>query len=121
MVTQVDIFDAAAAKEHHGVFLQVVSHAGDVGGNFHAVRQTDAGNLADSGVRLARGLGRYFRADASLKRRVEIHRPILQDIKALGERRSLALARSLKSLAFNELVDGRHDFKKNPNATRIYE
>src|SRR3954468_18402997 len=60
--------DAAAADEHHGVLLQVVALAGNVGGDLHAVRQPDARDLPQRGVRLLRRGRVDARADAPLLR-----------------------------------------------------
>ena len=49
-----EVLDAAAADEHHRVLLQVVAFAADVGGDFVAVGQADARDLAERGVRLLR-------------------------------------------------------------------
>src|SRR5689334_16180744 len=50
------IFHAAAADEHDGVLLQVVADAGDVGGDFNAVGEANAGDFAQRRVRLLGGL-----------------------------------------------------------------
>src|SRR3989344_2512491 len=71
-VAHADVFHASAADEDDGVFLQVVSFAGNVGRNFHAVGEAYAGDFADCGVRFAGWLGRDAGADTALKgRRVE--------------------------------------------------
>src|SRR5437868_99776 len=48
------VLDAAAAHEHHGVLLQVVALARDVGRDLDAARDADAGHLAQRRVRLLR-------------------------------------------------------------------
>ena len=48
------VFHAAAADKHYGVFLQVVADAGNVGGNFKPVRKPYARNLAQGRVRFFR-------------------------------------------------------------------
>src|SRR3954469_11534711 len=58
------VLDAAAAHEHHGVLLQVVALAGDVRRDLHAVGEPDAGDLAQSRVRLLRRHGVDARAHA---------------------------------------------------------
>ena len=108
LVTEVNVFYTTATEEHYRVFLEVVSHSRDVGGDFHTIGKADTGNLPNSGVRLTGGFGGDLRADASLERSIEKDRPVLEDVKALRERRSLGLVRSGFSLAFDELVDGRH-------------
>lgn len=45
-----------------------MAHTGDISGNFHAVGQTDASDLAQSGVRFLRGGGGYFNADTLFER-----------------------------------------------------
>ena len=55
--------------------------ARNVGGHFHAVRETHTGDLSDGGVRFSRRFGRNFRTDAALEgRRVE-GRAILEHVK----------------------------------------
>src|SRR3712207_428351 len=51
------VLDAAAAHEHHGVLLQVVALARDVGRDLDAARDPDARDLAQRRVRLL-GRGR---------------------------------------------------------------
>src|SRR4029078_4163054 len=41
------ILHTTAANEHDRVLLEVVAFAGDVGGDFEAVGETDTGNLAE--------------------------------------------------------------------------
>src|SRR5262245_15021110 len=50
------VLHTAAADEHQRVLLQVVADAGDIGGDFDAVGQADAGHLAEGRVRLLRRL-----------------------------------------------------------------
>src|ERR1700730_5100209 len=59
------ILDPATAHEHDGVLLEVVSFAGNVGADFHAVREPHASDLPERRVGL---LGRRrvdARADAA--------------------------------------------------------
>jgi hypothetical protein len=90
-----EILHAAATDEHRGVLLEVVALAGDVAGDFHAVREANAADLAESGVRLLGRGGVNADADAAL----------------LGtglERRGGRLeAGGLAALA-DELIDRRH-------------
>src|SRR6478735_5505664 len=51
------VLHPAAANEHDGVLLEVVTNARDVRRDLDAARQTHAGDLAESGVRLLRGGG----------------------------------------------------------------
>src|SRR5512134_496829 len=65
-----EVLHAAAADEDHRVLLQVVADAGDVARHLEAVRQPDAGDLAQGRVRLLRRGGVDARADAALLRRL---------------------------------------------------
>jgi len=49
------------------VLLEVVALAADVGPDFLTVGEADAGDFAEGGVRLFRGFGGDFDADAALK------------------------------------------------------
>src|SRR4051794_8776925 len=51
-----EVLHSATADENDRVLLEVVAFTGDVGGDFHAARETDASHLAQSGVRLLRRL-----------------------------------------------------------------
>src|ERR671929_1464879 len=50
-----EVLHPAATHEHHGVLLQVVADARDVGGHLDATGEADAGDLAQRRVRLLRG------------------------------------------------------------------
>src|SRR5690606_19253696 len=66
------VADPTAAHEHHRVLLEVVALTGDVGGDLDAAGEADAGDLAQSRVRLLRGEGVHARADtAALGRTLE--------------------------------------------------
>src|SRR6476469_6293387 len=52
-----EVLHPAAANEHDRVLLEVVTNARDVRRDLDAARQTHAGDLAESGVRLLRGGG----------------------------------------------------------------
>src|SRR5207342_3566026 len=88
-----EILDAAAAYEDDGVLLEVVPLAGDVGADFHAIRQANARDLAQRRVRLLRRRRVDARADAALLRRAP-------------ERRGLRLRR--RPALADELVDCGH-------------
>src|SRR2546423_15217110 len=49
------VLHPAAADEHDGVLLQVVTHAGDAGGDLDPARQADTGDLAQGRVWLLLG------------------------------------------------------------------
>src|SRR5262245_16385270 len=60
------IFHTAAANEHQRVFLQVVADAGDVSGDFDAVREAHARDLAQRRIRLLGRLGEHADAHTAL-------------------------------------------------------
>src|SRR5919112_2135962 len=60
-----EVLHATAAHEHHGVLLQVVADAGDVGGHLDATGEADASDLAQRRVRLLRRRRVDARADAT--------------------------------------------------------
>jgi hypothetical protein len=91
-----EILHAATTDEHRGVLLKVVTFAGDVAGDFHAVREADAAHLAESGVRLLRRGG--VDADA--------HAALLGT--GLERRGGRFEAGGLAALA-DELIDRRHN------------
>src|ERR1041385_2586531 len=89
------VLDAAAAYEHHGVLLQVVALARDVGADLEPVRQANAGDLTKRRVRLLRGGRRDARADAAL-------------LRGSRERRGLGLRGLLRPALANQMIDGGH-------------
>ena len=89
------VLDAAAAHQDHRVFLERVALARDVGADLNAIRQPDAGDLAQSRVRLLRRGGVHARA----------HAPLL---RAVLQRRALALDGFDLARLAHELIDGRH-------------
>src|SRR5258708_23497318 len=62
------VTDAAAADEDDAVFLKVMLLTGDVGGDFLAIAEADAGDFAQGGVRFLGGHGLDLEADAALLR-----------------------------------------------------
>src|SRR5438270_12616113 len=89
------VLDAAPANEHDRVLLQVVALAGDVRPDLDAVRQANAGDLAERRVRLLGGRRRDARADAAL-------------LRGSRERRSLRLGLLRRAALADELIDSRH-------------
>ena len=63
-----EVFDASAANEDGGVFLEVVPFAADVGGDFVSVGEADARDLSQGGVGLARLGGVDAQTDPPLLR-----------------------------------------------------
>src|SRR5688572_8106 len=91
-----EVLHAAAADEHDRVLLQVVTHAGDVGGDLDAARQADAGDLAERGVRLLGG----GRVDAGAD---------TATLRAALERRRLGLLDLVLAALADQLLDGGHE------------
>ena len=60
------VFDATAANEDDGVFLQIVPLAADVRSDLFTVRKADTCDLAESGVRLLGCHGRDLETHAAL-------------------------------------------------------
>src|SRR5512137_2647273 len=89
------VLHAAAADQHHRVLLQVVALAADVRDDLEAVGQAHLGHLAKGRVRLLRRGGVHTRADAPL-------------LRAVLQRRALALDGFDLARLAHELVDGRH-------------
>src|SRR5258706_899827 len=89
------ILDAAAADQHHRVFLQVVSLARDVRPDLAPVRQAHAGDFAQRRIRLLRRVSRD--ADA--------HTTALRTLHQVPRLDLLLLDRPPKA---DELLDGRH-------------
>src|SRR5437763_9434864 len=63
------VADAAAADQDDGVLLEVVTLAGNVGADFHPVRQPHTGDLSQRRVRLLRRRGVDACTDTALLRR----------------------------------------------------
>src|SRR5687767_7946837 len=96
-----EVLHPAAAHEHHGVLLQVVADARDVGGHLDATGGPDASDLAQRGVRLLR------------RRRVDAR----ADATALGrtlERRGLGLLDLVLAALADQLVDRGHGWPGSP-------
>ncbi len=113
-VLDTDVLHAATAKHNHGVLLEVVALSGDVGSYFHAVGEAHAGDLTDSRVRFARGLGGHLHAHATLKgRRVEGW-AVLKRVETTTKGHNLCLLRCGLAWLLCELIDGCHCEMKTP-------
>src|SRR6516165_3531555 len=91
------VLDAPATDEHHRVLLQVVALATDVAGDFVAVGETHAADLAQRRIGLLRRGGVDARADTALLRR-------------RTQRRHLGFFGSRPAGLPDELTCGRHRF-----------
>ena len=67
-IAETYIFDATATEEDYRVLLEIVTFTRNIGSDFHTVRKTNAGDFADSRVRLFRSLGGDFDAYTTLER-----------------------------------------------------
>src|SRR5436190_4406201 len=98
------VLDAAAAHEHHGVLLEVVALARDVGRDLDAARDPDARDLAQRRVRLL-GRGRvHARADPAPLGRGDL---LLAALARLQARRRELLGLRVATLA-DQLRGRRH-------------
>ncbi len=88
------VLDPASPNENDGVFLEIMALSGNIGRHLDAIGQPNAGNFAQSGVRLFRCGGINSRANAP---------PLGTTI----EGRSFSLPDSLSSTATDELIDRR--------------
>ncbi len=106
------ILNAAAADEHHGVLLKVVSLTHDVRLHLVTVREAHAGDLAESGVGLLGRHGGHLNAHAALKGRAVRQGDIahVERVPGLLERRRLGLATLIFPGLADELIDGRHSY-----------
>src|SRR5215472_8013918 len=91
------VLDAAAPDEHHRVLLQVVALATDVAGDFVAVGEAHAADLAQRRVGLLRRGGVHARADTAL-------------LRGCTQRRHLGFFGSRPAGLPDELTCGRHRF-----------
>src|SRR5204862_6864906 len=99
-----EILHPAAPNQHHGVLLEVVSLAGDVAGDLHAVGEPDTRHLAKGGVRLLRRRRVDACADAAALGRGD---PALAALAGLEPRRGDLLQRPVSALP-DELARRRH-------------
>src|SRR5215203_1579695 len=121
------VLHPAAADEHDGVLLQVVTDARDVGGDLDATGQPDAADLAQGRVGLL-GRGRVdARADSpplgrALQRRglglLDLALAALAD--QLGDRWQSLLLADCSCCSFNSTVSGVYSFFRPPG-TQAYE
>jgi len=89
------IWHTTTTDEHNGVLLEVVTFAADIGPDFLAVGQADTRDLAESGVRLFRGLGSDLDADTALERSRLVIIPSLKGVDDRAEGWRLRLVGSL--------------------------
>src|ERR671929_906378 len=95
------VLHATAAHEHHGVLLQVVADARDVGGHLDAAGQPDASDLAQRRVRLLR------------RRRVDA-RAHAATLRGALQRRGLGLLDLVLAALADQLVDRGHGWPGSP-------
>src|SRR5260370_37549946 len=86
------VFHAPTANKHDRVFLQVMPLTGDVGRDFHAVAQTNAGNFTHCRVRLLGRHGTHLGADAAfLRGPAQLESLIFERIEGISQRGGLDL------------------------------
>ena len=108
MVTNArQVLNAAATDQDQRVLLKVVADTGNVGGDFDAVRQANARDLAKSRVRLLRGGPEDAHAHTALLGR-------------LLERGARSLRLELGATTSNQLADG-WQTSITPDGTRTAE
>ena len=90
------------------MFLEIVPHSRDISGDFHTVRKADAGDLADSRVRLLRSLGCYLDANAALEWRREEDRAVLDAVESARQGHGLRLPLETRAIGFRKLIDRWH-------------
>ena len=107
------IFYAAASDHHYRVFLQIVSHAGDISSNFHAIGQPNTGDFTQSRVRLFRSGGGDFDAHAALERTAsrQEYRPVMDKVESALQSRAFGFSQKRPALFSDELIDCRHKLK----------
>ena len=92
------VLHATATDQNDGVFLQVMTNAWNVGRDFDPIREADARDFTQRGIRLLRRL----REDA------DAHATFL---RAVLQCRALGFADDFLAPGPNELTDGRHRFR----------
>src|SRR3954469_21436690 len=104
------VLDLAAADQHHGVLLEVVTDAGDVGRDLHLVGQPDAGDLAERRVRLLGRHGPDLEAHTALLRGArDRDLPLSEAVPVLPHGGRLDLGDLALSPMSHELTDRRHE------------
>src|SRR3954464_939494 len=96
-----EVLHATAAHEHHGVLLQVVADARDVGGHLDATGEADASDLAQRRVRLLR------------RRRVDA-RAHAAALRGTLQRRGLGLLDLVLAALADQLLDRGHGWPGSP-------
>src|SRR5438552_1481588 len=100
------VLDPAATHQDHGVLLQVVTDAGNVGGHLHLVRQAHARDLAKRRVRLLRGAGHHLKADtATLWGATPLGSGLLQGVEGPAQGGSLYLLDGRRAALADQLAD----------------
>ena len=89
------VANTTAANEDDRVLLQFVTFAGNVDGNFFAVREANARDTTERGIRLLRSHGADGQADAAF-------------LGATFKNRGLGRAVLLLTVFTNQLIDCRH-------------
>ena len=102
------VLNTAAADHNHRVLLQVVTHAGDVAPDFHAIGQSNTSDLTQSGVGLLGGHGLDGGADTALLGRSQIDGLLLLGVETLLQSGGSGLVSDLLTALSYQLVKRRH-------------
>jgi hypothetical protein len=98
----------ATTDHDDGVLLEVVSFTRDISSHFHAIRETDTSDLAESRVRLLRSCGRNLDTDTALERTIMKSVAVLDGVDGIRHGRRLRLLGRGATGTLDELVDRGH-------------
>ena len=102
------VLNTTAANQNDRVLLQVVANTGDISGNFHAIGQTHAGDLTQSGVRLLGGGGTDSGSHATLLGGRQSSSLVLQSVQTSLQCGGGGLVSNLLTALTNQLIKSRH-------------
>jgi hypothetical protein len=104
------VLGAAAFDHDNGVLLEIVPDARDIGRDFDTVAQAHARDLPERRVRLLRGHGGHFQADAALERATALQDRTfaVKGVEGGLQGRKAALGLLQDPTVLHQLVHGRH-------------
>lgn len=105
------ILHSSAANHHDGMFLQIVSDAGNVRRHFHAIGKTNACDFPKRGVRLLRCRCRNLETYATLVGTRRSSRVVLERIHHEPERGRLGFLGRRDPRTADQLIQCRHRSK----------
>ena len=107
-IANADVFHATASDKNDRVLLKIMTLAGNIGGNFHAIGQAYTGDFPYGGVWFAGSLCRHTRTNASFERRGEKGWAVFNCIEAARKRDCLRTPSLLGSALACKLIYRRH-------------